>query len=158
MADKKTQLVEKGESLIRILGRDISGNKKLYPGLTKIKGVSWAVSKATCLKLGLDKDKRIGELSKAEIEKIEKFLQNADLPVFLVNRRSDYDTGGVRHLTAVDLDMRKEFDIKRLKKIKSYRGMRHAFGLPTRGQKTRSHFRKGGRAVGVKKPKAGKKS
>ena len=31
---------------------------------------------------------------------------------------------------------------KRLKKIKSYRGLRHAAGLPTRGQRTRSHFRK----------------
>jgi len=50
------------------------------------------------------------------------------------------------------LKLRKEFDIKRLKKVKSYRGMRHAFGLPVRGQRTRSHFRKG-RSVGVQKKK-----
>ena len=50
-----------------------------------------------------------------------------------------------------DLDIQKEFDIKRLKKIKSYRGLRHAQGLPVRGQRTRSHFRKKGGAVSVRK-------
>ena len=35
----------------------------------------------------------------------------------------------------------KEFDIKRLQKAKTYRGLRHAWGLPVRGQKTRSYFK-----------------
>jgi len=50
-----------------------------------------------------------------------------------------------------------EFDIKRLKKIKSYRGLRHVLGQPVRGQRTRGHFRKN-KAVGVTgKAKKGKK-
>jgi len=48
-------------------------------------------------------------------------------------------------------------DIKRLKKIRSYRGLRHAMGQPTRGQSTRSHFRtnrKRGVGMKVNKPVA----
>ena len=46
-------------------------------------------------------------------------------------------------------------DIKRLKKIRSFRGWRHALGQPTRGQRTRSHFRskKKGKSIGVTKKK-----
>jgi len=68
----------------------------------------------------------------------------------LFNRRRDFDTGEDLHLIASDLKLRKEFDIKNLKEIKSYRGMRHAFGLPVRGQRTKGHFRKGA-AVGVRR-------
>ena len=46
----------------------------------------------------------------------------------------------------------KSFDIKRLKKIKSYRGIRHAANLPVRGQRTKSHFRSNRRkGTGIKK-------
>jgi small subunit ribosomal protein S13 len=38
--------------------------------------------------------------------------------------------------------LRKEFDIKRLKKIKAYRGVRHSAHLPVRGQRTKANFRK----------------
>ena len=51
------------------------------------------------------------------------------------------------------LDIKKEFDIKRLREIKSYRGIRHSAKLPSRGQRTRSHFRKKGIAMGVKRKK-----
>ncbi len=53
--------------------------------------------------------------------------------------------------------MRKEFDVKRMKQIRSYKGVRHSLKQPVRGQRTRSHFRTTGVAVGVKKPKTGKK-
>ena len=47
---------------------------------------------------------------------------------------------------------------KFMKKIKSYRGIRHMFGLPVRGQRTRSNFRPNkGKVQGVKRGKAGKK-
>jgi small subunit ribosomal protein S13 len=53
--------------------------------------------------------------------------------------------------------MVKEFDIKRMKQIKSYKGMRHSLKQPVRGQRTRSHFRTTGVAVGVKKGGGAKK-
>ena len=70
----------------------------------------------------------------------------------MLNRQKDFEVGKNKHLVGSDLDLRKEFDIKRLKKIKSYRGLRHLVGLPMRGQRTRSHFRKNrSKGAGIKK-------
>lgn len=147
------------ERIIRILQTDIDGKKQIYAALTKIKGVSWSLSNAVCKKLNLERRKKIGSLSQEEIKKVEEFIRNPHVPEFLFNRRKDLESGRNMHLIGSDLDLRKEFDIKRLKKIKSYRGLRHALGQPTRGQRTRSHFRAKGKSVGVtKKSKIGKKS
>lgn len=148
--EEKKQMKE--ESLIRILSTDIPGNKSVYSGLTRIKGISWSFSNALCKVLKIDKDKKIEDLDGKEIEKISDFAKNPQLPGFILNRKKDFDSGGDRHLVGSDLDLQKQFDVKRLKKIKSYRGLRHMLGLPTRGQRTRSHFRTG-RAIGVKKGK-----
>ena len=158
MTKEKKPILEEGGSLIRIVGQDIPGSKGVYAGLTKIKGVSWVVSNLLCKKLGIKKNLKISELKKSDVERIEKFLKALDAPDFLKNRRMDFDTGKSLHLVGVDLDMRKDFDIKRLKQIKSYRGLRHSLKLPVRGQRTKSNFRKSGIAVGVKRPKIGKKS
>lgn len=158
MAENKIQGIEEdSDILIRILGKDIPGSKNVYAGLTRIKGVSWSISNVACIKLGIDKKKKISELDKDLIKKIENFLKDLDSPEHLKNRRGDFDTGEAKHLFSVDLDMRKDFDIKKLKQIKSYRGIRHSLKLPVRGQRTRSNFRRSGVAVGVKKPKVGKK-
>ena len=142
-------------SIIRILQTDIPGNKKVLVGLTYIKGVSWAVSNAICKLLKIDPDKKIDKLVEEDIKKITDFLKNPVLPKFLLNRRKDFETGEDGHLIMAELEMKKEFDVRRLKKIRSYRGLRHALGHPTRGQRTRSHFRAKGKkkAVGVKKKK-----
>ncbi len=148
-------------SIIRIMQTDIPGNKNVLTGLTYIKGVSWSISNALCKILKLNSKKKIMELDKKEIKEIEDFLKNPEkLPEFLKNRRNDFETGKDSHLVGAELDMKKEFDIRRLKKIRSYRGLRHAFGHPVRGQKTKSHFRAKGKkkAIGVKKKKMGKKS
>ena len=113
------------ESLIRIMSTDIAGNKTVYSGLTKIKGVSWSLANGICHQLKIDKNKKVGELSKEEIEKIGEFIKNPNVPKFLVNRRKDFETGEDKHLSTSDLDLQKEFDIKRLRKIKSYKGVRH---------------------------------
>ena len=146
------------EKLIRILSKDIEGGLKLYVGLTKIKGISWSLANAICRYLNLDKNRKIGSLSKEEIEKINSFIKNPKIPSYLLNRKMDIETGENRHLIGSDLELQKEMDIGRLKKIKSYRGYRHALGLPLRGQRTKSHFRKNKkRGVGIKKKTAVKK-
>ena len=142
---------EQNEVLIRIFGYDIPSSKNIYSGLTRIKGISWTISNAICLKLGYPRTKKISELSNEDITKIEEFLNVLPVYAFLKNRRFDLETGETSHIYGTDIDMKKEFDIKRLKEIKSYRGIRHALGQPVRGQSTRSHFRKQGRAVGVTK-------
>jgi len=145
------------ENLIRILSTDILGNKKIYVGLTRIKGVSWSFSNALCKKLGVNQNKKTEELTKKKKKKIEEFIKNPRLPSFLLNRRKDLDTGKDKHLSISDLELAKSFDIKRLKKIRSYRGIRHSSGLPVRGQRTKAHFRSKGKALGVQTKKRGKK-
>lgn len=147
------------KQLVRICEVDIDGNKKLHHALTKIKGVNFSLSNALCNIANLKKEIKIGELSDKELNKIKDIIDNPSkykLPSWLLNRRKDYDGGEDRHLYSNELKLRKSFDIKRLQKIKSYRGLRHAQGLPVRGQSTRSHFRKG-KALGVKKKKGSKK-
>jgi small subunit ribosomal protein S13 len=140
------------ERIVRILSKDIEGAMKIYPGLTKIKGVSWALSNAICKSLKIDKYRKIGSLTDEEIKKIADFVKNPKIPNQLLNRRKDFETGEDKHLIGVDLELQKDFDIKRMRKIKSYRGVRHALGLPLRGQRTRSHFRKNKKkSVGIKK-------
>lgn len=148
------------ESLVRVLSTDLPGNKKIFIGLTRIKGVSFSFANAACRILKIDKNRKISELTKPEIDKLSEFIKNPVMPEFLLNRRKDRESGKSTHVIGGDLDMQKEFDIKRLKKIRSYKGWRHALGQPVRGQRTKSHFRKKGKkkAVGVMgKPKPGKK-
>jgi small subunit ribosomal protein S13 len=154
--EERPQKAEPSESreerVIRILATDVEGKMTVYAGLAKVKGVSWALSNAVCKKLGMDKKRKIGSLSEAEIAKVAEFLKNPDVPDYLVNRRLDLDSGENKHLLGSDLELQQEFDIKRLKKIKSYRGIRHTSGLPTRGQRTRSNFRKNrSKGAGIKK-------
>ena len=142
------------ERVVRILSQDIEGAMSIYSGLTKIKGVSWTFSNAICKKLGIDKKRKIGSLTNEEITKISDFIKNPDIPKYLVNRRNDFETGKDTHLIGSDLDLKKEFDIKRLKKIKSYKGYRHMAGLPVRGQRTRSNFRRNkAKGAGIRKKK-----
>jgi small subunit ribosomal protein S13 len=149
---KTTQRSE--DRVVRLLSRDIEGKEDIYSGLTKVKGISWGMSNAICKKLGFNKRKKIGSLSEEEIKKIEDFMKNPNVPSYLINRRNDFESGKDYHLIGGDLELKKEFDIKRLKKIKSYRGFRHMGGLPVRGQRTRSHFRKNkAKGSGIKKKK-----
>jgi small subunit ribosomal protein S13 len=151
---------EKLKYIIRIASTDLEGSKPIGHSLTKIKGISHSMSNAICFVLKLDKNKKAGALKEDEVKKIEATIKNpekTEIPSWMLNRQKDFDSGEDRHLTTSDLKLRKEFDIKRLRKIKSYRGIRHGAGLPTRGQRTKSNFRKGkskgGKSLGVKRKK-----
>lgn len=149
--DRRQEKKQEGR-IVRILAKDIEGNTKTYAGLTQIKGVSWALSNAACVLLKLDRDKLIGDLDEKEIARISEFLKNPQVPDFIINRRDDFETGKGKHLIGVDLELKNEFDIKRLKKIKSYRGIRHTAKLPLRGQRTKGNFRKNRKkGAGIKK-------
>lgn len=142
------------ESLVRIYGYDMPGTKSIYVGLTKIKGISWSVANVILHRINMARNVKVSDLTKDQIAVIEKALDNLELPDFMKNRRNDPETGKTEHLIGTDLDIKKDFDIKKLKKIKSYIGIRHSSKLPVRGQRTRSHFRAKGRAVIASKRKA----
>ena len=143
--------------IVRISMTDIDGKKSIIGGLIRVKGIGHSFSNAICVALDLDKNKRIGDLNEAEIKKIEEALKDPEkigIPNWALNRRKDYDEGVDKHKINIDLKLQKEFDYKRLQKIKSYRGLRLSVGLPVRGQRTRSNFRcNKGKGMGVKKKK-----
>ncbi len=144
---------KKFKHIVRIANTDLDGNKAIYPALRKIKGISFAFSNALCKICGIDPQKKTGYLSEDEIKKLEQTSKNpSEIPTWMFNRRRDYEDNLDKHLITSTLKLTKESDIKRMKKIKSYKGMRHAFGLPVRGQRTRSNFRKG-KSIGVQKKK-----
>jgi small subunit ribosomal protein S13 len=148
----------KFESLIRILATDIPGDATIYAGLTRIKGVSWSLSNAICHVLKLDKERKVKSLSEVELQTINNFIKNPQVPEWLLNRKKDPATGLSKHLVTAELEMQKEFDIRKMKKIRTYKGWRHAIGQPVRGQRTRSHFRKGVSVGVIKKKEAPGKS
>ena len=133
------------KEIVRIGNADLNGNKKLMYALTRIKGVKYMFANAICEALGLDKNMKVGNLSDDDIEKIEDAIRNPskyNIPSWLFNRRKDPETGEDIHLISNDLDFAIQQDLNLLKKTKSYRGIRHALGLPVRGQRTKSNFRK----------------
>lgn len=144
--------------LVRILQKDIRGDMTTMRGLCQIKGISWAFSNAVCNLLKLDRKKKIQDLSHEEIQKIEEFIKNPQgVPLFMKNRRKDRDDGQDKHIYGADLDLQTDFDIKRMKKIKSYKGVRHTLGQPVRGQRTKSHFRRNKKKSGMSSKNDGAK-
>ena len=140
--------------IIRIANSDVSGEERLANALTSIKGVGPRISNAIVQKLGLDPNELAGKLDDANIENIENAIVNLNehVPNWLLNRQKDYDTGENVHTVSVDLKMTHDEDLNRMKKVKSYKGIRHASGHKVRGQRTYSNGRKG-LALGVSRKK-----
>ena len=146
--------------IVRIANTDLDGNKSIYHALRKVKGINFMFSHMVCALAGIDKHKKAGYLSEEEINRISEVIKNPlkfGAPEYMLNRRFDYTTGESTHLIGGDLKFTVESDIKRMKMIKCYRGIRHALGLPVRGQRTRSNFRKNkGKVLGVQRRKGTK--
>jgi small subunit ribosomal protein S13 len=143
--------------MVRIARKDIDGNKTIKNALTDIKGVGKALSGALCTTMGFDQNQKVGYLSDKEVLRLEETVknpQNCHLPEWMLNRRNDYETGETTHLIESDLVMRLRDDLNRMKKTRSYKGRRHEVGLPVRGQRTKSTFRKGS-SVGVRRRRRG---
>jgi small subunit ribosomal protein S13 len=108
--------------MARILGIDIPNNKRSEYGLTHVYGIGHTRATLILDNTGIDRAKKIGDLSDEEIGKIRAFVE-ANFPV----------EGNLRSLLGISL--------KRLQDIGCYRGVRHRRGLPVRGQRTRTNAR-----------------
>ncbi len=149
---------EKGfRHLVRVANTDLDGSKAIMFGLTGIKGVSIMLSNAILSVSHIPKDKKTGTLDSRDVEELNEILSDLskyNIPEWMYNRRKDYETGEDKHIISSNLLFTKENDLKRLKKIKSNRGLRHAWRLPVRGQRTKSNFRRSkGKVTGVKRKK-----
>ena len=143
--------------IVRMFGTDVDGNKAITLGLASIKGIGLNMASSIVRTLGMDKKKKMGELTDEEVEKLSKAVEDptsVGLPVWKMNRRKDFDTGKDLHIITSQLIMAQREDITRMKKIRCYRGIRHERGLKVRGQRTRTTGRRGS-VVGVKKKKGG---
>lgn len=146
--------------LVRIANTDLDGKKTIAFTLANIKGVGIPFAHAACRVAKISVTKKAGALSESEIKKLEEVIKDpikAGMPAWLVNRRYDVDTGQDKHLISGDLQFVIDNDIKMMKKMKSYRGVRHSLGQPVRGQRTRSNFRKNkGKVMGVRRSASAK--
>ena len=141
--------------IVRISNTDLDGSKPIYHALTRIKGVSFMFANALCKLSGTEKSRITGQLTEAEIKRLDEVLANPlkfGFPAWMLNRRKDYETGEDKHIIGSDLRFNVDNDIKVMKKIRSYKGVRHMQGLTVRGQRTKSNFRKKkGTGLGVKR-------
>jgi small subunit ribosomal protein S13 len=148
--------------LVRVMNTDLNGIKTIGFILANIKGVGIPFAHAVCRAAKVPITKKAGALSEAETKKIEEIIRDplkAGLPRWMLNRRFDYETGTDKHLLTGDLQFQIDNDIKIMKKIKAYKGVRHMQGAPVRGQRTRSNFRKNkGKVMGVRRSSGAKAS
>lgn len=117
--------------MARIAGTNIPQDKRIEIALTYIQGVGLSTSKKILTELKINPDTRVNKATEAEISKIREYIE--------------------KNLTVeADLSRQVSANIKRLKEIKSYKGLRHSSGLPVRGQRTKTNARtKRGKKVTV---------
>ena len=123
--------------MARVAGVEIPNEKKLWVSLMSIYGIGKSLALKICKETNIDENTLVKDLSESDLDVIRGYIDK-NLEV----------EGELRQKTFRD--------IKRLKDIRSYRGIRHKLGLPVRGQRTRhnAHTRKGrSRAVGGLKRK-----
>ncbi len=108
--------------MARISGVDLPNDKRVEIGLTYIYGIGRTTADKIIEATGIDPDTRCRDLTESDVKKLSDYITN--------------------HLT-VEGDLRRDiaFDIKRLKEIGCYRGMRHIKGLPVRGQTSKNNAR-----------------
>ena len=108
--------------MVRIAGIDLPDNKKIDIALTRIYGIGRNNVNKIIKLTNLKNTKKIKELTEEEVAKIQKALDKE---------------------FKVEGDLRTEVanNLKRMKEIGCYRGIRHIKGLPSRGQRTRSNAR-----------------
>jgi small subunit ribosomal protein S13 len=119
----------------RIAGVNIPTQKRVVIALQYIHGIGSKFAKDICTKVGIPAERRVNQLTDAEVLQIRETIDR------------DY---------LVEGDLRREVitNIKRLMDLGSYRGLRHRKGLPVRGQRTHTNART---RKGPAKPIAGKK-
>ena len=141
--------------VLRLLNTNVDGRQKVMYAVRSIKGCGRRFSNLVVKCAGIDLNKRAGQLTLKEQEKIVSVIQNPfqyGVPKWFVNRQKDIVDGKWGQLFANQLDMSLRDDITRLRKIRAHRGIRHYFGLRVRGQHTKTTGRRG-KTVGVAKKK-----
>lgn len=108
--------------MARIAGVDLPNKKRIEIALTYIFGIGLTTSKKIIDATGVDPNIKVKDLTGDDVEKLRKEIEN------------NYKIEGTLKASVKE-------DIKRLREINCYRGMRHKRGLPVRGQRTKTNAR-----------------
>jgi len=109
--------------MARIVGVDIPRNKKVAFSLCYIHGIGMSTALEICKTAKINTDKRVQELSEKQVSSIREVISSLEINV----------EGELRSFNAMN--------IKRLKDVGAYRGLRHRRGLPANGQRTKTNAR-----------------
>lgn len=107
--------------MLNVLGVNLPGNKSVRVALNGLYGIGYHTSQIICDKLHINSHYRINQLTDLQLNYLIK-----EIKIYTIN---------------VDLKKKITSNIDKLIKIRSYRGLRHSYGLPVRGQRTRSNGR-----------------
>jgi len=152
---EKKKIIEGVRGVVRLAEMNLDGTKKVRNAVIGIKGIGKSLANSIVMVSGIDPNVLLGSLTDEQIQKLEDAIKNPSkygVPFHMLNRRIDPSTGESRHLISSELSFTTRSDIDFMKKIRSYKGIRHELGLPVRGQRTKSSFRTG-MIVGVTKAK-----
>ena len=108
--------------MARVAGIEIKNDKKLWVSLTEVYGIGEQKAHKLCEETNIDENTFVKDLTEAQLEVIRKYIE------------ANYEVEG-------ELRQGIYRNIKRLKDIRNYRGIRHKLGLPVRGQRTRHNAR-----------------
>lgn len=134
--------------MARIAGVDIPTEKRVEVALTYIKGIGRSLANQILKEAEISSDARVKELTEKEINRIREVIEKG------------------KNRVEGELAQEVALNIKRLKEIGCYRGVRHEKGLPVRGQQTRTNARTrkgrkvtiGGTSRSARKAKASEKT
>ena len=151
---KEEDLGEDFSYILRMADTDMDGQKTLATALTAVRGVGPRTAIQICKNTGFDPASLAGHLSADEQESLRVAIEGyaETVPLWMLNRQRDIETGDELHLTGQQVVLTLEDDINRLRTMKCYRGVRHASGNKVRGQRGRSNGR-GGLTLGVSRKK-----
>lgn len=108
--------------MARVAGTNIPNEKRVEIGLTYIQGVGLSTSHKILASLKINPDTRVKDLTEQELAQIREFIDK-------------------NFQVEADLTRQVSLNIKRLREIGAYRGLRHKAGLPARGQRTKTNAR-----------------
>ncbi|XBI95731.1 hypothetical protein VPH35_032129 [Triticum aestivum] len=131
---------EEFQHILRVLNTNVDGKQKIMFALTSIKGVGRRFSNIVCKKADIDMNKRAGELSAEEMDRLMAVVHNPrqfKVPDWFLNRKKDYKDGRFSQPP-------------RSSPTPNHRGLRHYWGVRVRGQHTKTTGRRG-KTVGVSK-------
>lgn len=108
--------------MARIAGVNLPNEKRIIIALTYIFGIGNVLAKKILEQVNISPDTRTKDLEEGEVNRLREVIEKG-------------------HKIEGELKRERLLNIKRLKEVSSYRGIRHSRGLPSRGQKTKTNTR-----------------